>query len=75
MEYGSEKMLLLHVSVLQGLLRRSVFSLEASMEASEMGLYLSGSRRPFEEGLLGHQENLRQVSGWCGIRDVASVSL
>lgn len=71
MEYGSEKMLLLHVSVLLGQLRRSVFSLEAS----EMGVYVRGSRRPFKEGLLGHQDHLRQVRGWCGLRDVATVLL
>jgi len=54
MKYGREKMLLLHVSVLHGQLRRSV--LEASMEASEMDVYVRGSQRPFEEGHLGTPE-------------------
>jgi len=54
MKYGREMMLLLHVSVLHGQLRRSV--LEASMEASEMDVYVRGSQRPFEEGHLGTPE-------------------
>lgn len=75
MKYGREKMLLSHVSVLHGQLRRSVSSLEASMEASEMDVYVRGSQRPFEEGLLGHQVHLRQVSEWFGLRDVGTVLL
>jgi len=54
MKYGRKKMLLLHVSLLHGQLRRSV--LEASMEASEMDVYVRGSQRPFEESHLGTPE-------------------
>lgn len=45
------------------------------MEASEMDVYVRGSQRPFEEGLLGHQVHLRQVSEWFGLRDVGTVLL
>lgn len=48
MECGSEKILLPHISVLHGQLKKSVFSLEASVEASEMGVYMRGSQRPLE---------------------------
>ncbi len=62
--------------LLDGQLRRLVVSLEASVEASEMGVYEKFTKA-FGKGLLGHnnQEHLRQVSGWCGLSDVAMVLL
>lgn len=62
--------------LLGGQLRRSGFSLEASVEASEMGVYEKFTKT-FGKGLLRHnnQEHLRQVSGWCGLSDGATVLL
>lgn len=53
---------------LHGQLKRSIFLLKVSVEASDMGVYVRGSQRPLGEVILGHnnKEHLRQVSGCLG---------